>query len=426
MKHIILIILMCFLSINLIQSQEKPLVSDNQVKAGQDTFLLGVENLFRNHLDLLKGKKLGLLTNPSGVNRQLESTADLLFRHPDLNLTTLFGPEHGIRGAIHAGEKIDSEKDPETGLPVYSLYGKTRRPTEEMLRNVDVILVDIQDIGARSYTYIYTMAMVMESAALHNKEVVILDRPNPMGGLRVEGNVVHNGYFSFVGLYPLAYRHGMTIGELAKLFNSEFDINCTLTVIPMLNWKRDMYWSDTGLLWVPTSPHIPHWKSVLFYVATGTFGELHTLSEGVGYTSPFEMAAASWIEADTFADSLNALKLPGVIFRPIHFRPYYLRDKGKICQGVQLHLTDVRAFQPFITGLHIMKTAMTLYPGQDLFKNRNRLGMFNKVMGSDQIMKGLKAGKSVTQLEQEWQEELTDFLKIREKYLIYQREKTHD
>jgi uncharacterized protein YbbC (DUF1343 family) len=187
----------------------------------------------------------------------------------------------------------------------------------------------------------------------------------------------------------------------------------------MLNWKREMYWDDTGLQWVPTSPHIPHWETTIFYVATGTFGELHSLSEGVGYTSPFELAGAPWIDAVKFAAALQKLKLPGVIFRPLYFRPYYLRDKGKVLQGVQLHISDFRAFEPFITGIHIMKTAMDLYPEKDLFKNKRRIKMFNQAMGSDRVMKALQAGKSVEEIENEWQDELQEFLKKREKYLIY-------
>ncbi|MCB0306934.1 MAG: DUF1343 domain-containing protein, partial [Calditrichaeota bacterium] len=251
--------------------------------------VLGVENFLRNHLNLVKGKKVGLITNPSGVDRYLNSTADEFFKHPDIDLTALFGPEHGIRGAIYAGEKISDEVDPHTKLPVFSLYGKHRKPTAEMLQNLDVLVVDIQDIGIRAYTFIYTMAKVMEAAAEFDKEVIVLDRPNPLGGIAIEGNLVQEGFFSFVGMYPIPYRHGMTIGELAKLFNREFKINCDLTVIPMLNWERNMFWDDTRLPWVPTSPHVPHWETTLFMSATGLFGELRTLSEGVGYTSPFEI-----------------------------------------------------------------------------------------------------------------------------------------
>lgn len=385
----------------------------------EKSVVLGVENFLMNHVDLVRGKRVGLVTNQSGVDSKLKSTIDLFYENPDINLTALYGPEHGIRGDVFAGHKVSDQTDPKTGLPVYSLYGKTRKPTEEMLANVDVIFFDIQDIGNRSYTYIGTMGLLIEAAAEFNKEVVILDRPNPMGGEAVEGNIVHEGYFSLVGYYPVAYRHGMTIGEIAKFHNSEKNLGAKLTVIPMLNWKREMLWQETGLPWVPTSPHVPYWNTVFYIMATGTFGELHTISEGVGYTSPFEFAAATWIDADNFAKALNKLNLPGVLFRPIHYKPYYFSFKDQEMKGVQLHITDYRTFKPFITGLHIMKTAMDLYPDQDIFAEGNRISSFNRVMGSDAITNALKNGASVKEIQQQWQDELNNFLKIRKQYLLY-------
>ncbi|MBD3226341.1 MAG: DUF1343 domain-containing protein [Caldithrix sp.] len=385
----------------------------------QESVLLGNENLMQNHLDVVKEKRIGLLTNPSGVNSNLQSSADLFYLHKGIQLKALFAPEHGIRGAEYAGDNIKDQIDPHTNLPVYSLYGDHRKPTAEMIEGLDAIIVDIQDIGVRGYTYIYTMAKVMEAAAEFDKEVIVLDRPNPIGGIRVEGNLVEEPFYSFVGLYPIPYRHGMTIGELAKLFNKEFGIECHLTVIPMKFWKREMLWGDTGLQWVPTSPHVPHWETVLFMSATGTFGELRTLSEGVGYTSPFEIVGAPWIKAREFADALNDLHLPGVIFRPLTFHPYYASYEGQVCQGVQLHLTKPRQFDSYITGLHIMKTAMHLYPEHDLFANKHRLGMFNKVMGTDKIMKKLIRGMSVEDIAEDWQNELNRFNEVRKQYLIY-------
>ncbi len=393
-----------------------PLPRSKEVKP---KVLLGIENFLMNYKHLVKNKKVGLLTNPSGVDSRLNSTADLLANDKDVQLTALFGPEHGIRGAIYAGETVEDELDPHTGVPVFSLYGKYRKPTPEMLKNVDVILVDIQDIGLRGYTYIYSMAKVMEAAAENGKQVIVLDRPNPIGGVKVEGNLVEKGFESFVGLYPIPYRYGMTIGELAKLFNEEFGIHCQLTVIPMKGWTREMYWNDTGLLWVPTSPHVPHWETVLYQIATGTFGELRVLSEGVGYTSPFELVGAPWIDGYQLAKALNDLNLPGVIFRPLYFKPYYAAYKGQICQGVQLHITDFRAFNAYETGLHILRTVMDLYPQQDILRNNPRLPVFNKVMGCAWIAEDLMAGKSVAQISQKWQKELKSFLKIRKKYLLY-------
>ena len=381
--------------------------------------VLGVENFLRNHLNLVKGKKVGLITNPSGVDRYLNSTADEFFKHPDINLTALLGPEHGIRGAIYAGEKISDEVDPHTKLPVFSLYGKHRKPTAEMLQNLDVLVVDIQDIGIRAYTFIYTMAKVMEAAAEFDKEVIVLDRPNPLGGIAIEGNRVQEGFFSFVGMYPIPYRHGMTIGELAKLFNREFKINCDLTVIPMLNWERNMFWDDTRLPWVPTSPHVPHWETTLFMSATGLFGELRTLSEGVGYTSPFEITGAPWIDGYRLAEALNKLNIEGIIFRPLYFKPYYASFKGDVCQGVQLHLTDRRKFNSFLTGLYIMQTIIALYPEHDLFAQKDRINMFNKVTGCDYIMRDLKAGLPVADIQAKWLAELNEFKTLRAEYLLY-------
>jgi uncharacterized protein YbbC (DUF1343 family) len=387
--------------------------------AGEKTVVLGVENFLQNYLDLVKGKKVGLLTNPSGVDRKLRSTADQFFKHPDIKLTALFGPEHGIRGAIYAGEKYGNEIDPQTKLPVFSLYGENRKPTAEMLQNVDVLMIDIQDIGIRAYTFIYTMAKVMEAAAEFHKEVIVLDRPNPIGGIAVEGNLVHKGFFSFVGMYPIPYRHGMTIGELAKLFNEAFNINCELTVIPMLNWKRNMFWDDTKLPWVPTSPHVPHWETALFMSATGVYGELRTISEGVGYTLPFEILGEPWIDGYALAVELNKLKMPGVIFRPLYYKPYYATFAGEVCQGVQLHIIDRNTFNSYVTGLHMISTIMKLYPEHDLFAKEDRISAFCKVAGCDYIMNDLKAGLPVSEIQAKWQAELKDFKKLREQYLLY-------
>lgn len=400
----------------------QPNTRDNR-KTGMDhkseSFLLGVDNFLYNYKEIVKEKRVGLVTNPSGVNGALISTSDILFKHPDINLTAYYGPEHGIRGAIHAGHHVADTIDAKTSLPVYSLYGKHRKPTPEMLENVDVIIIDIQDIGLRAYTYIYTMAMVMEAAAENGKQVLVFDRPNPIGGIRVEGNLVEEPFYSFVGLYPIPYQHGMTIGELALYFNSEFGIDCDLTVIPMKGWQREMYWNETGLGWVPTSPHVPHWETILQMGATGTFGELSVLSEGVGYTSPFEIVGAPWVEGESFAEYLNKLDLPGVYFRPLYFRPYYLHKKGQTCQGVQLHLTDHKIFRPYSTGLYIMEAHIKLYPDENLFSKANRVNMFDKVVGTDKIRELLMDGVPIRQIESSWQEELKSFKQTRQKYLLY-------
>lgn len=398
-------------------TQKRAIIQESN--PARNIVVLGVENFLQNHLDLVKGKRVGLLTNPSGVDRNLRSTVDRFLKNPKINLTALFGPEHGIHGEIYGGEKIRDEVDDQTKLPVFSLYGEYRKPTAEMLRYVDVLIVDIQDIGIRAYTYTYTMAKVMEAAAEFDKEVIVLDRPNPLGGIAVEGNLVQEDYYSFLGLYPIPYRHGMTIGELAQLFNQAFNIGCQLTVIPMLNWERDMYWDDTKLPWVPTSPHVPHWETTLFMSATGVYGELRTISEGVGYTLPFEIIGAPWIDGYQLAAELNKLKISGVIFRPLFYTPYYATFKGDVCQGIQLHITDRSSFNSYVTGLHMIRTIMKLYPEQDLFAREDRISSFHKVTGCDYIMNDLKGGSPVSEIEKKWLVESDAFKKLREKYLLY-------
>jgi uncharacterized protein YbbC (DUF1343 family) len=420
-KILLLLVFLIFFSCRP-QVKDQPILREQENKEMVTlaaTFQLGIDHFMNRFLHLVKDKRVALLTNPSGVNSQLRATSDILFENKNIHLVAFFGPEHGIRGAIHAGVKVADTTDAVTGLPVYSLYGNKYKPSRASLENIDVILVDIQDIGLRGYTYIYTMAKVMIAAAENNKKVIVLDRPNPLGGLKVEGNLVEEKFFSMVGLYPIPYRPGMTIGELARLFNEEYGIHCDLEIIPMQGWKRSMYWDATGLGWVPTSPHVPHWETILPMIATGTIGELNTLSEGVGYTSPFEIIGAPWIDGTLFAEKLNALQLPGIYFRPLYFKPYYLTYSGQICQGVQLHITDREKFSPYVTGLHILQVHMQLYPDQNLFSKADRIDMFNKVAGTDKIMKMLIQKIPVSEIEQSWQEELSRFLTVREKYLIY-------
>ena len=297
----------------------------------------GIEVLKAQRFELLEGKRVGLITNPTGVDDGLRSTVDILNEAPNVELVALFGPEHGVRGDAHAGDHVGNQTDPVTGLPVYSLYGKTRKPTPEMLRGIDVLVYDIQDIGCRSFTYISTMGEAMAAAAENGIEFVVLDRPNPLGGRKVEGPLVQDGFFSFVSQYRIPYVYGLTCGELAMLLNGEGMIGkpCNLHVVAMEGWKRDMVYEDTGLQWIPSSPHIPQAETAFFYPASGIVGDFGYLSIGVGYTIPFQMFAAEWIDAEQFADSLNALKLPGVIFRPIHVKPFYSVGQGKQLHGVQ-------------------------------------------------------------------------------------------
>jgi len=379
----------------------------------------GVENFIHNYLDEIQGKRIGLITNPSAVDQRLRATVDLFFQNPDINLTALFGPEHGIRGSANAGAKVASGLDAQTGLPVFSLYGKTRKPTAEMLKDIDVLVFDIQDVGLRTYTYIYTLSYVLEAAAENHIPVYVLDRPNPLGGTIIEGGLVKEGYFSFIGRYPLPYRYGMTVGELAKFFNSEYNIQARLTIVPMQNWRRDMFWDDTGLFWVPTSPHVPHWKTALFMPATGLIGELQSVNIGVGYTLPFEMLGAPWIDGPQLTEYLNTLNLPGVIFRPLFYTPYYSIFKGQECSGVQLLITDKKRFRSFETGLYLLQALIQLYPDHNIFANAGRVKVFNKAMGSDAVFNALQAGTPVPKIIESWQTDLNLFKNKRQKYLIY-------
>lgn len=373
----------------------------------------------------LKNKRIGLITNPTGISSTFASSVDIFARSKNVTLTALYGPEHGVRGDVTAGAKIDSYVDPVTGVPVHSLYGKTRKPTPEMLKNVDVLVYDIQDIGSRSYTYINTMALAMEAAAENNIDFIVLDRPNPLSGNRVEGNILDLNFRSFVGQYPIPYVYGMTCGELATMLNDEGWLEggkkCRLTVIPMKNWKRRMLWEDTGLPWVPTSPHIPNALNAIHYSANGIIGELETVNIGVGYTMPFQLIGAEWIDAQQFADALNAKKLDGVYFRPLSYKPYYGKQQGKQLQGVQIHVTNAAAVNLTNLNLFILEELIRSYPANNPFvlADSARNAMFDKVMGTDVVRKKLMAGVSATDIIASWKKEIDQFMKIRKKYLLY-------
>ncbi len=385
----------------------------------------GLETLVKSNFKILIGKRIGLITNPTGVDRNLRSAVDILFNAPGVNLTALYGPEHGVRGEFTAGEIIGSAKDPATGLPVFSLYGETRKPSKEMLRGIDILVYDIQDIGSRSYTYISTLGLAMEAAAENNIPFVVLDRPNPLGGIRMEGPLVQPGFFSFVSQYPIPYIHGLTVGELAGYLNEEGllrnGIKCRLEVIRMKGWKREMIFEETGLPWVPSSPHIPHAKTALFYPATGILGELYTVSIGVGYTLPFQLFAAEWINADSLAASLNSLSLAGVKFRPVHFKPYYSVSQGKMIHGVQIHLIDPKIAPLTLLQFYFLQEARKLWPDKDVFSlcDPSRLEMFDKVCGTDKVRTEFLKTWQVRSILDLWNKDIPAFRKKAEKYFLY-------
>ncbi len=386
---------------------------------------LGIEVLRDNNFDILKGKRVGLVTNATGVDGDLKSTVDILAEADEVNLVALFGPEHGVRGDFPAGEYVDFYIDEFTKLPVYSLYGKTRKPNTEMLEGLDVLVYDIQDNGARSYTYISTMGLVMEAAAENNIEVVVLDRPNPLGGNRVEGNLVEDEYISFVSQFKIPYVYGLTAGELARMLKGEsmlsggLDVN--LQVVPMKGWSRDMVFEDTGLEWVPTSPHIPHKNSPYYYVVSGIIGELGVMSIGVGYTIPFETFAADWIDPNLLAKEMNNLGLEGVIFRPITYKPFYAFGKGEEMSGVQIHLTNPSKVNLMSLQFYFMQVNHKLYPDKDLFElaKSNRIRMFDKVAGSDEVRKRFTKNFKYEDIEEMLNRDAERFKNFSKRYYLY-------
>ncbi len=385
----------------------------------------GIETLVKNKFGILQGKRVGLVTNPTGVDSRLRSTVDIFHNAPEVNLVALYGPEHGVRGEFTAGEYVEFETDPSTGLPVYSLYGKTRKPSPEMLKGIDILVYDIQDIGSRSYTFISTLGLVMEAAAENGIPLVVLDRPNPLGGIRMEGAVTRPGFFSFVSQFAIPYIHGMTVGELATFLNGEKmlanGVVCGLHIVKMTGWQRDMHFGDTGLPWVPSSPQVPHRDTPLYYPATGIAGELYAVSIGVGYTIPFQTFAAPWINADSLSASLNGLQLPGVIFRPIHYKPYFSTLEGKMVHGVQIHITDAAAAPLTLLQFYIMQEAHRLWPDKNLFTmcDPSRHAMFDKVCGTDEVRKTFTKNFRVSDIMGLWTDDIPAFRAKASKYFLY-------
>jgi uncharacterized protein YbbC (DUF1343 family) len=385
---------------------------------------LGNEVLVSGGFKALKGKRVGLITNPSGVNRNLDTTIEVLRAAPDVKLVALFGPEHGVYGDVAAGDKVASRVDERTGLPIYSLYGKTYRPTREMLQGLDALVYDLQDTGCRSYTFVSTMGVAMDACGAAGVEFVVLDRPNPLGGKRVEGPMVEDKFRSFVGKWNVPYVYGLTCGELARMINGEGWITnrCKLTVVPMKGWKRGMVWRDTGLPWVPSSPHVPHGESPLYQVATGMLGEIGGVSTGIGYTLPFECIAAPQIDSHKLADALNAYRLPGVKFQPIIYQPYYFTFTNQVIEGVQLYFSEP-ARAPLTAINFYAFEALKKLAGRDLFveavKRKKSFEMFDKVNGTDATRKALQAGTPAAEIVASWKPGEDAFLQRRQKYLLY-------
>lgn len=394
-------------------------------KAQKIRIQTGIEVLKSENFKCLEGKRVGLITNPTGVDNNLKSDIDILHEAPNVNLVALYGPEHGVRGNIHAGQSVGGDIDRATGLPVYSLYGKTRKATSEMLKNVDVLVYDIQDIGCRSFTYISTMGLAMEAAAENNKEFIVLDRPNPLGGNRVEGCLAEDGFHSFVSQYKIPYIYGLTCGELAMMLNGEQMLGngkkCNLKVIKMRGWKRKMNYMSTGLQWIPSSPHIPHAETAFYYPVSGILGEFSYMSIGVGYTIPFEMFAAPWVNAGELAKRLNDKKLPGVKFRPIYAIPFYATDKGQNIEGVQVHITDYDKVSLTEIQFLVMQEVASLYPDKAVFDvaDRKRFAMFDNVCGTSKIRELFGKNNRWSDVRQYWNKDVDGFKKTSRKYYLY-------
>jgi uncharacterized protein YbbC (DUF1343 family) len=400
----------------------------------------GVEVLFEQRLDLIRGKHVGLITNPTGVDRNLDSIVDRFRAQPDVKLVALYGPEHGVRGNAQAGEYVPFYYDEHWQLPVFSLYGQTHRPPADMLTNidaymrsfdtqhsgkqvgaemmksVDVMVFDLQDAGTRVYTYVATMAYAMQAAADAGIPFIVLDRPNPIGGQALEGPILeYPKYSSFIGLYPIPLRHGMTAGELAQLFNARFlRKKVQLTVVPMEHWTRDEWFDETGLPWVPPSPNLPTLDSATVYpgqvILEGT-----NLSEGRGTTKPFEIFGAPWIDGFVLAKKLNALRLPGVKFRETWFTPAFSKYSGQLCGGCELHVTDRNAYQPVAATLALLGVVRQLEGGKLEF----HADYFDKVMGTAAVREALEQGEPAEKIAGSFQPGLAEFARLREPYLLY-------
>ena len=390
----------------------------------------GIEVLQDRNFAGLEGKRVGLVTNPSGVDSRLNSTIDILYGAPGVELVALYAPEHGVRGDIYAGGKVESGRDERTGLPVHSLYGSTRQPTKEMLAGVDIMVYDIQDVGCRSYTFISTLGLVMRSCAELDIPVMVLDRPNPLGGRKVEGPLVRDGFHSFVSQYKIPYVYGLTVGELARLINEEglnrgqngkaAPLRCKLTVVPMEGWTRDMLFTDTGLPWILPSPNIPYAETAVCYPSAGLCGEMYNyLNIGIGYTLPFATFAETWVDADKLKEKLDSYRVPGVAWRTIHYQPISGRLAGKLVHGVQYYYTDYEAATITLTQFYVMQAVWELYRKNPIAAGSDRLAMFNKVCGTDFVSTRFGQTMKVADIADFWSADAEAFKALSRKYYIY-------
>jgi uncharacterized protein YbbC (DUF1343 family) len=391
---------------------------------GRQTITLGVERLLSEEIDLLRGARIGLVCNQASVDHAFRHVADVFHQNSDINLTALFGPQHGIRGdvqdnMIETGHAIDRK----TGLPIYSLYSETREPTAEMLRDVDIIVFDLQDVGTRIYTFVYTLANCMRAAKKFGKKVIACDRPNPIGGSKVAGVVLDPAFASFVGQFPIATRHGMTVCELGRMFNEHFGIGCDLKCVTMLGWSRELWYDETNGPWVLPSPNMPTVDTTGVFPATVHL-EGTQMSEGRGTTKPFEFAGAPYIDAEEFAEALAEFEFAGVYLRACGFMPTFQKHAGQACGGVQIHVTDREVFEPVLTGIAIVKTAFDMYgdhfrwkdPPYEYEYDRNP---FDLISGTSNVREAIERGDSLDTIQASWEKPLAGFKRLREQFLLY-------
>ena len=384
---------------------------------------LGVEVLFESRLDLIAGQRIGLVACPSSVDHDLQTTVDRLHQHPSVDLVALFGPEHGLRGDAQAGKKVRTYTDSLTNLPVYSLYGETRQPTAEMFQDLDIIVIDLQDGGVRFYTFLATTFNVMVTARNQNRSVVILDRPAPITAKYIEGPILDPKYASFVGPYPVPIRYGMTLGEIACLVNEEFSIHCDLTVVPLQDWSRDLWFDQTDIPFIPSSPNLPTLSTMTIYPGSCLI-EGTNLSEGRGTTRPFEYIGAPWLHAEPLAEQLNNLALEGVRFRPVYFVPTFSKYAGELCAGVHIFVSDRECFQPLLTILHVLQRIKQNYPDDFEWRpawssNDGAKPPIDLLCGGNAVRKHLNANRPITDLVASWQASHVEFLKQRVNYMLY-------
>jgi len=401
-------IILFFLFLSLLSQTEQK----NYVK-------LGIEAFAEKEYKILKGKRVGIITNITGVDRNLRSSVDIISSLPDVKIVSIFAPEHGFKGGKMG---FIEDKKLNESVKIFSLYGKTRRPTKEMLKGIEVLIFDIQDIGSRSYTYISTMRYCMEESAKNNITFIILDRPNPLGGILVDGPILDMNFESFVGCAPIPYVYGMTVGEIGLFLNEELKINCNLKVIKMEGWKRKMLWEDNSLLWIPTSPHIPEPDTPFYYPITGIIGELGIVNVGVGYTIPFKIIGAPWIDGVKLAEELNKRKIDGVYFQPFYFTPFYRLYKDEECSGIRIIIKDKRNYKPVETCYFIIDALLKLYPEKFDFNKiqSSNIEMFDKVNGTDLIRKQFQNGVKVEDIINSYKKALNEFIEKRKKYLLYE------